>query len=277
MPTRTAYAGPSWSAAVIMKEVRRLFPFILFPFAVSLPLRAQDSFEIQVYEAETVPKGRWNLETHLNFTGDGTKEFEGTVAPTQHQFHMTFELTYGITRHLETAVYLLLAERPGAGWEFAGWRIRPRVGVPKEWNWPIGASLSLEVAFPQPAYEENSATLEIRPILEKRLGRWQIDINPVVTKVLSGPGSGEGWGFEPAARVAYEAGKKLDLSVEYYGGIGPFRNVLPASEQSHQIYPGGDWQISENVVLNFGVGFALTKSSADLVGKLRLGILFGRD
>ncbi len=30
-------------------------------------VRAQDPFEIQVYEYETVPKGMWNLETHINY------------------------------------------------------------------------------------------------------------------------------------------------------------------------------------------------------------------
>src|SRR5262245_45681482 len=50
----------------------------------------QDPFEIQVYEYETVPKRMWNLETHLNYVGRGTTEFEGLVAPTEHQFHLTF-------------------------------------------------------------------------------------------------------------------------------------------------------------------------------------------
>ncbi len=34
----------------------------------ALSLGAQDAFETQVYEYETVPKGMWNLETHLNYT-----------------------------------------------------------------------------------------------------------------------------------------------------------------------------------------------------------------
>ena len=49
--------------------VLRVTVCALFPIAA----RAQDPFEIQVYEYETVPKGRWNLETHLNYVGVGTK------------------------------------------------------------------------------------------------------------------------------------------------------------------------------------------------------------
>lgn len=244
------------------------------PFLLASCLAAQDPFEIQVYEYETVPKGKWDLETHLNFVGDGTKEPEGSVAATNHQFHLTFELTRGLTEQIETAGYLVLAKRPDSSLDFVGIRIRPRASVPREWGWPVDVSLSLEFGYWRPAYDENEWTLEVRPILEKKFGRWQIDLNPVVGRALKGPGTPDGWDFEPSARIAYETTKTLDVSLEYYGGIGPLKNVLPKSEQSHQIYPGGDWKISESVVLNFGLGFALTKGSTDLVGKLRLGVLF---
>jgi len=32
-------------------------------------VRAQDPFEIQVYEYQTVPRGRWDLETHVSYAG----------------------------------------------------------------------------------------------------------------------------------------------------------------------------------------------------------------
>ena len=41
---------------------------------------AQDPFEIQVYEYRTVPAGKFNLETHLNFVHRGTTTFEGNVS-----------------------------------------------------------------------------------------------------------------------------------------------------------------------------------------------------
>src|SRR5262245_8448560 len=85
---------------------------------------AQDPFEIQVYEYDTVPKGLWNLETHINYVGRGTKAFEGKVAPTENQFHLTFELTRGITDTFEMAGYLVLAHRPDGGFVYVGTRIR---------------------------------------------------------------------------------------------------------------------------------------------------------
>lgn len=249
---------------------------VAFLLCLEIVGQAQDPFEIQVYEYETVPKGMWNLETHFNFTGRGTKEFEKTVAPTNHQLHLTFELTRGITDYFETAGYLVLAQRPGGGVEYVGWRIRPRFSLPKSWNLPVDISLSAEVGFPRKIYEENSVTLEIRPIIEKKLGRFQIDLNPVVGRALRGPGRDEGWDFEPGVRLGYELNRRLDLSLEYYGSVGPLGDLLPTDQQVHQLFPGGDLKIRDNIVWNFGIGVGATPAGNRLVYKMRIGYLFGK-
>ena len=236
--------------------------------AAAFPLRAQDPFEIQVYEYETVPKGKWNLETHVNYVSKGTTTWEGPMAPTEGQFHTTFELTRGITDNFELAGYLLLGSYTGSHFQYAGMRIRPRVSVPKEWDWPVDVSFSVEFGFPTKVFEENGTTLEIRPILEKKFGLWQVDFNPVVGTALSGPGTGE-WDFEPGLRIAYEVSKKLDLSVEYYGAI-PFSG----GESVHQIYPGADIHFSDDIVLNVGAGWGLTEAGNQFVWKMRLGVMF---
>ena len=140
--------------------------------ALALPsaVSAQDAFEIQVYEYLTVPKGRWNLETHLNHVGRGTRVATGPVVPTTGQNHLTFELTRGLTDYVELAGYVLTSTRQHVSGEFAGWRVRPRVRLPENLL-PVRVSLSAEVGFPQRAYDENSITLEVRPIIEQSWGR----------------------------------------------------------------------------------------------------------
>jgi hypothetical protein len=238
------------------------------------PVAAQDPFEIQIYEYLTVPKGKWNLETHFNYTARGTKQFEGPMAPTDRQLHLTFELTHGITEYFELAGYLVLARRIGEAPEFAGWRVRPRVRLPEHWKLPVRFSLSTEVAFPRDAYEAADATLEIRPILEWQFSPVTIDLNPVIGRALKGPGSEEGCEFEPGARVGVTLNPVVDLSVEYYGAFGPVRDFLPAEEQVHQFFGGGDLQLRENVVLNLGLGIGATSAGNRRVLKARLGWLF---
>ena len=47
---------------------------------IPVAAHAQDPFEIQVYEYETVPKGMWNLETHINYIGKGSM-FSKALSP----------------------------------------------------------------------------------------------------------------------------------------------------------------------------------------------------
>lgn len=252
---------------------------ILLFLPLALFLRAQDPFEIQVYEYETVPKGVWSLETHTNFTFRGTKTPEGTVAPSNNQFHLTYELTRGITEHFEFAGYLLLSRRPGTlgnGFEYAGAHIRPRYSIPESVGLPVKASISVEVGWPVKQYDESMVTLEVRPILERSFGKFQFDFNPTIGRGFRGVGGPKEWEFEPSARVAYEATKKLDLSLEYYGATGRVFHPLTLNEQAHIFTPGADIKLRENVVFNVGFGIASTPAGNQIVLKTRLGVEFGR-
>jgi hypothetical protein len=255
--------------------MRPPFRALALGFVLATPslVRAQDPFEIQVYEYVTVPKGRWNLETHINRVARGSKLAEGPVAKTEGQNHLTFELTRGITDNFEMAGYLVTASRAGVNGELVGWRLRPRYRLPEN-LFPVKISLSAEVGFPKEVYEENEITLELRPIIERGWGRWLVDINPVVGRALRGPNAAEGWDFEPGVRVGYTVNEKVDLSLEYYGATGVLTDPLPGSQQVHQFFPGADINLSSNVVWNVGVGFGATNAGNTTVYKMRLGWMF---
>ena len=256
---------------------RSLLLFSLISCLCPASLKAQDPFEIQVYEYETAPKGKWDLEAHTNFIFSGVKTPEGSVSPTHHQFHHTYELTRGITEDFELAGYLVLSRRAGINsvLEYGGWRVRPRFKVPERINLPVKLSFAIEVGFLRRQYEDNPVTLELRPIIEKSFGKWQFDFNPTIARALRGPGTQDGFEFEPAVRVGLKTSSKLDLTAEYYGGTGPFRHFLPSHEQLHQFYPGFDYQIGENLIFNAGIGFAATPAGSQLVFKTRIGWIFG--
>jgi len=93
---------------------------------------------------------------------------------------------------------------------------------------------------------------------------------------LRGPANGGGWDFELGARLAYDLNRPPDLSLEYYGGIGPPGDLPPTNQQVRQSFPGGDLKFGENVVVNFGVGFGATPAGNRLVAKMRIGYLFGK-
>jgi len=249
--------------------------FLAAPF-LSLPrARAQDIFEIQVYEYKTVEKGRYNLEVHFNNITRGTRQFEGRFAPTDNQFHLSLELTRGITDHFELAGYLLQAQRPGGGYEYAGARVRPRVRAPESWRLPVDVSLSFEVGFPRPEYDPNSVTLEIRPIIEKTFRHSRLSLNPVVGRAWRGPDTGEGFDFEPGAKYAWFLKKdRLNIGMEYYGSTGPITGFSALGEQVHILVPSADVFFTKDLMLNLGVGVGLTSAGERLILKSRVGWRF---
>ena len=236
---------------------------------------AQDPFEIHVYEYETLRRGQFTFETHLNYVGKGTRIFEGPVAPFQDQLHMTFELTAGLADFASLGFMQLNARRVGHSLDYAGWRVLPHLYVPRSWQWPIDVGLVAEFSFQNTTYEENSRRVELRPILEKSFGHLQVDFNPVFERALHGPGTRAGWNFEPAARIGYEATERFTPSLEYYSSWGPVPSFLPVSEQFHQILPGCDVRLAKNVVWSFGVGVGATSAGNRLVYKSRIEISFG--
>jgi hypothetical protein len=234
----------------------------------------QDSYEIQVYGSETVAPGRTMVELHSNFTADGTTSTVNGVLPTEHAFHETLEITEGFTSWFETGFYVFSSIQPYEGWQWVGDHLRPRVRVPEDWHWPVGLSLSCEFGYQQPAYSEDTWSLELRPIIDKQWGRWYVALNPAFEKSLQGLNAGLGWGFSPSAKIGFEVTKLVAVGVEYYASLGPVGHFDSWSEQQQQIFPVIDLDFSPNWEFNFGVGFGLTASTDPLIIKLILGYRF---
>jgi hypothetical protein len=256
-------------------SVRPLSLFLSAAFLCAATAYAQDPFEIHVYEYEPLPRGSYTYEAHLNYIVKGTNQFDGTLAPTEHQSHYSSEFTAGLTDQFRMAAVVMTALRPDHSLEYAGWRILPHLYAPPSWHLPLNLGLVAEFSFNKTTYEENTRGLEIRPIIEKHIGRLQLDGNPVFGRALRGPGTSEGWVFEPAGRVAWQTSRWFTPSLEYYSSLGPVRNVLPLHDQIHQIFPGGDLRIGDHLLWSFGVGFGATGTGSRLIVKSRFEFAFG--
>jgi len=257
-------------------RVRVLVPVLMLGMICPLTvLVAQDAFEIAVYGAETAPRKAWELETHFNYIARGTTAFDGPVAPSERQFHLAVELTRGLTDHWEVTAYLLSAYRPGRGVEYAGWRLRSRVRAPVSWRLPVDLGLAAEIEFSPAAYDETTAGLEIRPILEKRVGRVQLQLNPVIERALTATSGEAEWELEPSGRIGVTVSKRVALSIEYYGKTG-LLGAAPGGEPVHQFYPGLDLHLGDDIELNLGLGFGTTAAANRLVLKSRFEVPLGR-
>ncbi len=239
-----------------------------------LALRAQDSYEIQVYGSETIARGQTMVELHSNFTIRGELGAVNGVFLSHHALHETLEITHGFSPWFEIGFYVFSSVQPGAGWEWVGDHIRPRIRVPEEWNWPVGLSLSTEIGYQRRSFSEDTWTWELRPIIDKQWGRWYFAVNPSFEKSLHGQHSSEGFEFAPSAKISFELTKVAAVGAEYYTSLGTISHFSRWNEQQHQIMPVLDLNLSPRWEFNFGVGFGLTRSTDDLLVKLILGRRF---
>jgi hypothetical protein len=252
-------------------QISRPLVLVLALLSVSAAAACQDSFEVQVYESQTAPPGKWEFDLHALFIQRGGTVWEGSVAPSENQAHLALEITRGITEEFEIGAYLLAARRQSEALQYAGFRIRPRVKAPECWDAPVGLSLSLELGFPQPRYEPNRISLEIRPIIDKKVGGWTFSINPLLSSALEGPETDTGPQFEPSMKVGYDViPESFTLELEYIAALGPIKHFNPAGEQVHLLYPKVEFALSNVLTVNAGVGFGLTDAGDRLVWALRL-------
>ena len=240
----------------------------------ALVLHAQDNYEIQVYGSETVPPGQNMVELHSNYTVEGSRELSNGVLPDRHAFHETLEFTHGFTPWFETGFYVFSSIQPGRGWEWVGDHVRPRVRVPEEWHWPVGLSLSTEIGYQRRAYAEDTWTWEIRPIIDKQMGRWYVAVNPTFGLSLHGANSNRGFDFAPSLKVSYDVTKQVAAGFEYYSDLGPLTAFDRVSSQQQQIMPAIDLNVSPKWEINFGVGIGLTRGTDPLLVKFILGRRF---
>jgi hypothetical protein len=233
--------------------------------------RAQGNYEIQVYGSDTVPPNSLMLELHSNFTVEGQTQTIDGVYPTNHQEHETLELTLGLNDWSEVGFYLFTSEQSGHGVQWVGDHIRPRVRVPESWGWPVGVSLSMEIGYQRDVYSPDTWTWEIRPIIDKAIGRWYFAFNPALERTLHGPDVKEGFSFAPALKIGYDFTRVVSGGIEYYGDYGKIGDFAPTPNQQQQLFVVTDLNVSPAWEINIGVGMGLTPATDHLIVKCILG------
>jgi len=238
------------------------------------PAYGQDNYEIQVYGVDLIPPGHTMFELHTNFTATGRRITTDGVKPSDHALHETVEITHGFTPWLEVGWYLFTSVQSDGAWNWVGDHIRPRVRAPESWHWPVGASLSFEFGYQRRAFSTDTWTLEIRPIVDRQLGRWYIALNPTLERALKGAGTSAGFEFAPNAAITYDITPAVTAGLEYYGAVGPLSGFDPLNQQEHQVFPALDLNLSPNFEFNFGVGLGMTGATDHLIIKMITGYRF---
>jgi len=270
------YSGVLQVCVITYTVLRAAIKILLLSLVPLACLHAQGNYEIQVYGSETQDPGTTMVELHSNFTFQGSKGIVDGVLGTEHQLHETVEITRGINNWFETGFYIFTSAQSGQGWQWVGDHIRPRVRVPESWKWPVGVSLSLELGYQRYRFSPDTWTMEIRPIVDKQVGRWYLAFNPVLDRSFHGPTVHQGLVFSPNVKAGYDITKQVNAGFEYYGSVGPIYGFLPTSQQEHDLFAVTDLNVSPKWEFNFGVGVGMTGATDHLIVKMIIGRRFGK-
>lgn len=258
-----------------MKIVLRVFaPLAVSLFLFSSFVLAQDNYEIQVYGSDIVPPRSTMVEIHSNFTVSGSKTIQDGMLPTNHAMHETLEITQGVKEWAEVGFYVFSSIQSDGGWQWVGDHIRPRVRVPESWHWPVGVSLSQEIGYQRAAFSPDTWTWEIRPIVDRKLGRWYFSFNPALDRSFHGPSVNKGVEFSPNAKFSFDFTKKIAGGLEYYASYGSITGFDALRDQQQQFFPAIDLDLAKDWEFNFGVGIGTTHSTDHLIVKCIVGRRF---
>jgi hypothetical protein len=226
-------------------------------------LRAQETYEVQVYSSPTTPKNSTIFELHSNISPNGPNNETNF----SHPLHETLEITTGISDNFEIGFYLFDRVNDGK-YNYMGSHIRPRFTVPTSWNWYFGTSISIESGFVKdPLTNEFDSDFEFRPIFDKTIGKNYFSLNPTI----DGSFKTHETTFSPNVKYSYNVNPKYSLGLEYYGSTGNPLKWDNYNLQSHLFYLVTDLYLDPKYEFQFGVGHGTTESSDQWNVKLIVG------
>ena len=240
-------------------------------------VQAQGNYEVQVYASELTPKGVTMVELHSNITAKGTRGVIDGVLPTNRAVHETVEITHGFNEWFETGFYQFTSIQADGSWKWVGTHIRPRISIPEKYHLSVGLSLSTEFGYQRPNFDSDTWTWEIRPIIDKQLGRLYLAFNPTFEKSFHGPNKDAGYEFSPNIKFAYDVHRKVAVGLEYYGAYGPAFSWDRPRDTEQMFLPAIDVDFGKNWEFNFGVGVGVTQATDHLLIKAIVGYRFNNN
>jgi hypothetical protein len=237
-----------------------------------------DPFEFEVYPAQTLGAGIIELESLNSFVPKGHSQGGlGTASgdyASNLMYRTSFELTYGLTDKLEAAAYLNLAHPNDASFQYAGSKYRLRGSLFEQGELPVDLGWYLELEWHRiHQFDSNQLEIEFKPIIERDIGPFEIDLNPRFEKaIFVGPNKNRGFEFGYSAGIYYNWMRSFSPGLEFYGGIGLIDDNDPLHEQQHYIFPVIRGAFPDGIEYSVGPGIGLTRGSDQIITKFNLEI-----
>lgn len=264
-----------------MENLKRNLLLALFLFFFSQVLHAQlyKVYEYQPAEAGELEFVIWNSYIP---SSDVSYNFFGQELGRQGLFAHSLELEYGLSNKFGIAAYFDFEDPKGGNLRYIRTKaIMAHYAFFEKGSRPLDIAIYLEYIINNKAYKDYEE-LEVRLILEKDIGSFRIDFNPIFEKKTSGSESDEGLEFNYAIGIYYsnneegiffKKGLMIQPGLEFYGKMGEISDFKALKDQRHYIFPTLDFFIGNRLHWHTGIGFGLTDASDKITIKSILSIV----
>lgn len=250
----------------------RLIRIALFILTLLFSLQSLQAQFYKVYgyqpaEAGEIEFSLWNSyiassDIHYNYFGEALSR-DGLLAH-------SFEFEYGLSNRWGIALYSDYEDPKGGSFHHVRNKaLMAHYAFFDKGSRPVDIAIYLEYIFHNKDYK-NYEEFEVKLILEKDVGPFRIDLNPIFEKKTSGPDVDEGLELNYALGIYYlnnEEGiyfsKNLTIlpGIEFYGKMGEAVDLKSWDNQQHYIFPIVDILIGKRLQWHTGFGFGLTDAS----------------
>jgi hypothetical protein len=213
---------------------------------------------------------RANFQLH-DLTGGACVSVLGSNSYATHE---TIEAVTGLNDWSEVGAYLFTSEQASPLARVMGGSVRYKLRAPGAWYWPVNLALSTELEYDDPRFSNDKWTWEVRPVIDRSLGRWYLSVNPTLERTLEGTGVPNGVEFSPSAKATFDFTDRVTGGVEYYGAYGKVGGFAPPASRLQQFFGAVDLHVSPLWEVNVGVGTGTTPATSHLMAKLILGRRF---
>ena len=264
-----------------MIGIKRMSIIVAISLIFSFSLHAQF---YKVYGYQPVEAGELELVLWNSYIPSSNLSYNyfGNQRSREGLWAHSIELEYGLSNKFGVALYFDFEDPKDDSLKF----IRTKA-LMAHWAFfdkgsrPLDIALYLEYIIHNKNYK-NYEELEVRLILEKDIGAFRLDLNPIFEKKTSGAEVDEGLEFNYAAGLYYLidgdgilVNKNLVIrpGLEFYGKMGEIADPKPGAQQQHYIFPTLDFLIGKSLKWHLGVGFGLTDASDKITIKSILSIV----
>jgi hypothetical protein len=228
--------------------------------------------EIQVYLDDFAEVGKYGLDLHTNYVASGQQ-------PTNHQFRVTPELSYGINTNWEVAAYWLSVKDSGGSPQTDGMKLRAR-WRPKapSADSPFYWAVNFEVGELSQRFYQDETSGEVKLIGVWKTDPWTLGMNFNIDRALKSSPI-QAASSEIDTKISYQIREGLQVGIENYSFLGSIRNnpnqlqSLNQPQSSAANYLVADFNMGK-WDFNIGIGHTSGQSPDETVLKAIIGVPF---